>query len=712
MELIQIPGEPKPEEPRYFPRDLSWLSFNYRVLMEAKNQDLPLYERLKFIAIYSSNLDEFFKVRIAAIQSLFKVKKKKRAKWGIDPSVLLEKILKEVDKQQQELGEVFNDDIVPKLHEEGIRLLRRKPEEPPQIAFMNDFFNDELRPYLQPFILQKGKIDHFLRENGLYLALGLHNKVGNGSIIWEADQDQDYYFPPEITDYAMVQIPTHYFSRFLSLPITDTGLHSIMFLDDVMRYCIHEIFPGYEIINCHAIKVTRNADLMVEDEFSGDLVTKIAANLNKRKIGPPTRFLYDEAMPKQMLRFLRDTFGVSKKELIPGGRYHGMSDLFGFPNPLSPQLETEPLPPLPYQPFEDLLDLFPAIRERDHLLHFPYHSYDYFIRFLNRAAIDPKVTHLKTTQYRVAAESAIVGALIRAAQNGKDVTVFVEIKARFDEERNIKTAQAMEEAGVRIIYSLPGLKVHAKVALVLRKQDKTTKGYAFLSTGNFNEKTAQIYADHGLFTADTTIIKDLENMFEFLQDTSNKDYTFEKLLVAQFNLKERFIDMIEREIMHKEAGKKAYILVKLNGLEDKSMIDKLYEASQAGVKVDLIVRGICCIRPGVPGLSENIRVVRLVDRFLEHARVFHFHNDGEEDLYLASADWMRRNLERRVETGFPITDKKLKSEVRRILELQLSDNVKAVRLNADMENIPVREDAAPIQAQIDTYRFVEEGILG
>ena len=343
MENSQIPDDLQREEHRFYPRDLSWLSFNYRVLMEAQNPELPLYERLKFVAIYSSNLDEFFRVRVAAIQSLFKVKRKKREKWGLDPSKLLEKILHEVDRQQQKLGDLFNEDLVPQLRHEGIRLLRRKPEEPAQVEAMDEFFDLKLRPYLQPFLLQKGKIDYFLRENSLYLALGLQNLSGNGSIIWE--DDKDYYFPQDITDYAVVQVPTHYVGRFMSLPKSDTGLHCVMFMDDVMRYCLHKIFPGYQIKECHAIKVTRNADLMIEDEFSGDLVDKIAANLEKRQIGPPTRFLYDEEMPKPMLRFLRDTFEVSKKELIPGGRYHSMSDFFGFPNPFSPKLEIEPLPP-------------------------------------------------------------------------------------------------------------------------------------------------------------------------------------------------------------------------------------------------------------------------------------------------------------------------------------------------------------------------------
>lgn len=705
MDDTQIPNDLQKEEHRFYPRDLSWLSFNYRVLMEAQNPELPLYERMKFVAIYSSNLDEFFRVRVAAIQSLFKVKKKKRQKWGLDPSSLLEKILHEVDRQQQKLGDLFNEDLVPQLKEEGIRLLRRKPEELEQVEAMDDFFELKLRPYLQPFLLQKGKIDHFLRENSLYLALGLQNLAGNGSIVWE--NDKDYYFPQDITDYAVVQIPTHYVGRFVSLPKSSDGLHSIMFIDDVMRYSLHRIFPGYEIKECHAIKVTRNADLMIEDEFSGDLVSKIASNLEKRHVGPPTRFLYDEEMPKPMLRFLRDTFEVGKKELIPGGRYHSMSDFFGFPNPFSPKLEFDPLPPLSYASFEGELDLFPIIAERDHLLHFPYHSYDYFVRFLNRAAIDPTVSRIMTTQYRVASESAIVAALIRAAEAGKDVTVFVEIKARFDEERNLQTAQAMEDAGVRIIYSLPGLKVHAKVALVLRDEEAGERGYAFLSTGNFNEKTARIYADHGMFTADPVIIQDLKTMFEFLKDTTNKNHSFNKLLVAQFNLRETFIEKIDREIAHQHLGKQGRILVKLNGLEDKIMINKLYEASQAGVDIDLIVRGICCLRPGVPGLSENIRVTRIVDRFLEHARIFYFYNDGEDDLHLASADWMTRNLERRVETGFPISDPVLKKQVLDILNLQLADNEKAVRLSSEIENIPVDTDAPPVRAQIATYDYVK-----
>ena len=416
-------------------------------------------------------------------------------------------------------------------------------------------------------------------------------------------------------------------------------------------------------------------------------------------------------MPKNLLRYLRDTFSLAKEDLLAGGKYHNFSDFFRFPNPLAPELEGKAYPPLPHMELESRTSMLDAISEKDYMVHFPYQSYDYVIRFLTEAANDPNVEAIHATQYRVAANSAVVNAMILAAQNGKKVSVFVELKARFDEALNLHSAEEMERAGVKIIYSFPGLKVHAKTALVIRKEGKDTKGYAFLSTGNFNEKTAKIYADHGFFTSDNEIITDLKGVFEHLEGRGQSKPDFKHLLVAQFNMRPDLEKFIDREIEHAKAGKKAKILVKLNNLEDKKMIRKLYEASNAGVKITMIVRGICCLRPGVPGLSENITITRLVDQFLEHARVFIFHNQGEDALYMGSADWMKRNLSRRIEVVFPIKDKNLKKEVIKIIDLQLEDNVKAVTLDKDLINTSVKNDKPKVRAQIDAYELIKAGKL-
>lgn len=693
---------------RFFNRDLSWLSFNYRVLLEARDPSLPLYERIKFLAIYASNLDEFFKVRIASIQSLQLMKKKKRKQLSYLPSTLLQEVNEEVNRQLDEFGQIFTKTILPELQQEGIYLLQDKPQLPEHIAFAQNYFEQEVMPMLHPELLAKGQIKHFLRDDSIYLAVQLKPNQVAGK---EAFTLTKVPYAPIMaeTDYALVQIPTHYFPRFVELPQHEDK-HYFMFLDDVIRYHLPHIFPGYTVVNSYSIKLNRNADLLIEDEFKGNLVDKIRKSLVRRQTGFPSRFLYDTAMPEKLLQYLKETFVLRKRELLAGSRYHSFKDFFGFPNPLGERLQKKDCPPLPHQGLEARSSLFSAMRKQNWMLHFPYQTYDYVIRYLNQAAVDPKVIRIQTTQYRIASNSAIVNALIRAAQNGKDVSVFVELKARFDEASNLNSAKEMEAAGVKITYSIPGLKVHAKVALVTRVENEQEKRYAFLSTGNFNEKTARIYADHGFFTADRAITNELREVFRFLRDQNYQAPPFKKLLVAQFNMRDRFKEMIHREITHAQAGRKGYMLLKMNNLEDKKMMELLYEASQAGVEIVMIIRGICRLRPGVEGLSENIRVIRLVDQFLEHARVYTFHNDGQREIYLGSADWMTRNLSRRVEVIFPLEDTALQNEVMEILELQLADNTKASEITSDNKNLRIERkvDEAPVRMQTDYYAMLRE----
>lgn len=695
------------KEEKYFDRDLSWLSFNYRVLAEAQDPTLPLYERLKFLAIFSSNLEEFFRVRVAMIRSLLRLKKKKRREWGLEPERLLEIIYKEVESHQKLLGKIYREEILPGLTSFDIHLLEEAPSHPEHKRFINDFFDTEVLPNVHPVLLKKGRIVHFLRDRALYLAVGLGRKAKPG----------DEPSAPKRMEYALVQIPTHYFPRFVMLPSVDEQ-HTVMFLDDVVRYNLEKIFPGYIVENSFSVKLTRDADLQIEDEFTGDLVEKIRRSLRKRSVGLPSRVLYDAKMPEPMLKYLRENFDFGKDDLMPGARYHSFSDFFSFPNPVAPLLERDSWKPIRLAEMDGFSNIFQALDAKEYLLHFPYQSYDHVLSFLNQAAVDPAVKTIKTTQYRVANNSAIVNALVRAAQNGKEVTVFVELKARFDEDSNLRSAEEMQKAGVKIIYSFPIVKVHAKIALVTREIQTElgpqTKQYAFLSTGNFNEKTARLYADHGYFTHNQEIARELEEIFSHLEDRNYQPPPFQHLLVASLGMKDALVAKIDLEIANKQAGKRAHIILKLNNLEDPVMIDKLYEASQAGVQIDLIIRGICCLRPGLKGISENITITRIVDRYLEHARLLYFFQGGKEEIYLSSADWMRRNLNRRIEVGFPITDRKMKAELIHILQIQLSDNASAAIINKHLKNIrKERKDGMPeIRSQEVIYRLILNGKLG
>jgi polyphosphate kinase len=681
---------------RYMNRDISWLSFNSRVLEEAGEKRLPLYERLKFLAIYSSNLDEFYKVRVAYYRRMLKHPVEKSMEGRADPASVLSNILKIVDHQQNEFGRIFWKELVPELKRNHITLVQNRRLTKSQKEFASLYFSEQIIPYLQPILLLKGKVSPFLQDGAIYLAIKLFKRTKNPG----ADKKQK-------ARYAIVNIPSDRLRRFIELPVSNDK-HTIIFLDDLVRMNLEMLFPGYVIDASYSIKLSRDADLDITDEFTGDLAEKISRSLVKRKTGIPSRFLYDARIPDAFLKLLKDTFKLKRGDLVPGGMYHNFSDLFGFPNPAAPKFENKPLPPLPKADLGGYTSMLEAMKEKDWMLHFPYHAYDPVIRFLNEAAIDPKVKEIKATQYRVASDSAVVNALINARMNGKKVTVFVEVKARFDEHSNLHFAKLMKNAGIKIIYSIPGLKVHAKIALVLRKPAKgRNEAYAFLSTGNFNEKTAKIYADHGFFTCDNRITSELKSVFGYLEK-QNKKIELKHLLVAQFNLKKELTRKINREIRHAKEGKSAWMILKMNGLDNRKMIDKLYEASQQGVKVDLIIRGICCAIPGEP-FSKNITVTRIIDRYLEHARVFVFGNGGDPEIYMASADWMNRNLNRRIELCFPVFDEFIKKEVMDILQLQLRDNTKARHLDIEHNNVKIiSAEKSPVRAQTETYKLLSE----
>jgi len=680
----------KDERP-YFIRDISWLSFNYRVLQEARDPAVPLFERIKFLAIYSSNLDEFFRVRIAQQRNLVRVGKKTKKQLNFEPKQLLKTTLKIVNKQQEEFSEIFEEEIIQELKSHNINLLKRKKVNVEQKEFINSYFNDNLLPFVQPVLLIKRKIRPFLNNAALYLALWMKSK--------DKRDKEDHY--------AIIKIPSDHLPRFIQLP-SQHNQYDIIMLDDIVRDSAEWIFPGYNIIDSFSIKLTRDAELYIEDEFSGDLLQKIKKSLNKRNVGPASRLVYDRSMPEHLLHFLRDTFELEDYDLLPEGRYHNNFDFFKFPNFGMQHLTNTPMPPLPYEELENVVNIFTAIKKKDHLIFPPFQSYESVIRFFETAARDPKVTHIKIVQYRVARVSRIMKALMNAVKAGKQVTVFIEVKARFDEIANLEWGEKLEAAGVNVHYSFPGVKVHSKLALVSRQEAQGNTFYSYLSTGNFHEDTAKIYSDFGVFTADTRITKEVARVFSFLETVKAPRYDFKHLLVGQFNLRQDLVRFIEEEIKQAKAGRPSGITLKMNSLQDKRMIDKLYEASQAGVKIKMIIRGICCLVPGVKGFSENIHVISIVDRFLEHARVFIFHNQGNERIYLSSADWMVRNLSYRIETVFPVYDDEIRKRIQTYIDIQFSDNVKARIIDEKDSNSYWKNSSdLAVRSQVETYYYIK-----
>ena len=684
---------------KYFKRDISWLSFNYRVLLEAEDETLPIYERIKFLSIYSSNLEEFYEIRVAEHRGVI-MKKNFTEESGAEAEETLAEITEEVNRQQREYYRIFSK-VLQELNRQDIYLYQDSRPEPFHEEYVHNFFNEEVFPFLSPVMIQAGDIRTFIRDRRLYLVIRM---VKKSKRMAEPDYVPDYY-------YALMKIPYAKVPRFIELP-THEGKHYIMFIDDIIRANLSSIFPGYVVESCYSIKISRDADIYLDDEKGGNIVENIRKKVKKRKIGALSRFMYDSNMPDDFLAFICNAFGITTDDLVLGGRYNNLQDLIKLPNPRGKELEQQVPSPMRVPFLDEMGSVFRAVKKRDILLHFPYQSFDYLIRFLMEAAFDPKVDEIKITQYRVAENSAVINTLISAAQNGKKVTVFVELKARFDEENNMSTAERMEQAGIRIIYSIPGLKVHAKVAVILRKDTEDgckRRDFAYLSTGNFNEKTARIYSDMALLTSNAELITDINKVFAVLEGKLAGP-TFRHLLVARFNMVPELTRMIHREIEHVKAGRKGRIVLKMNGLHDQNMINELYNASENGVEIDLIVRGICCLVPNRP-FSANIRVTRIVDMFLEHSRIWYFYNDGEEELFLTSADWMRRNLNRRIETAFPILNAEIKRNIIDILNIQLQDNVKACLIDEHLHN-NFKRDGNPVKvrAQLAVYEYLKNKI--
>ena len=692
--------KPAAAKPELLNRELSWLAFNRRVLQEAQNPQVPLLERLKFMAIFSSNLDEYFKVRVATLRRLVKLKKKTRAKLSEDPAGQLKNLLEEVGRQQQEFGETFRNGLLPALREQHIHLVSEHDLSDEQRKWVQQYFEQHVQDLLSPVILDDNLHHLFLKDQTVYLTFHLTEPEAGGKKKKHDDTER----------VMVMELPTkRHGGRFVQLP-ADGDERYVMFLDDVIRCCAHALFPRFQKVQVHAVKLSRDAELDIQEEVSGNLMLKIKSSLQKRETGFPARLLYDPAMPKAVLKAMMQKTGIGKDELVEGSRYHNFRDFFGFPDLGLTHLVYEPHPPLPHPTLPRTGKILPAIAERDHLLNLPYQSFDYVTRLITEAAHDPQVSGISITLYRVSSKSEVAKALLKAVKAGKQVTVVVELKARFDEESNMYWAEKLQKAGADVIYGIPELKVHSKLLLITRAEEGHNRLYAYLSTGNFNEVTSNIYADHGLFTSDPRLTSEVNEVFRYFHDRLDKTGQFEHLLVAPFELREKLNGLIDAEIKRAKKGEDAYIILKLNALQDERMILKLYEASTAGVRVELLIRGISCLIPGRAGQSENITQRAIVDRYLEHARIYVFGNGGDEKVYVGSSDWMARNLDRRVEVAFPILDPKLRAEVRHLLDLQRQDSVKT----RDWQNnfvgptTEVAAKAAAVRAQFDTYAWLKK----
>jgi polyphosphate kinase len=676
---------------KYYHRDLSWLRFNHRVLQEVADKRNPLYERIKFMAIFSSNLDEFFRVRVSDIRQVKDLDKALRKKLVSKPNRVLAEIKVQVDLLQEEFGQIFQNEIIPDLKKEGIHLIKYKDFSEAQKKVAKDYFESNL----------KSKIDF---KNSIFST--------KDSVFVE---NESSYITASISKdkFQVVQIPKDEprFFVFPSLhagkrsqPTIENEAHYITFIDDIIKYNLYRTQPELDL-SYYAIKISRDAELYIEDEFSGNLMEKIKASLPMRETGQATRVLIDRRMPESFQKILKKALDVTNVDVVLGGSYHNFKDFFNFPNPTNKNFYFEEFPPLDHPVTSKFNSMFEAIDTKDQLAHYPYQSFEPVIKLLEEAAEDPKVTTIKMTLYRVAEESRLNNAIARAAKNGKKVIVFIEVKARFDEKNNLKWGEIFKENGAQVIYSYPGIKVHSKIIYIERQVDEVIKPYCYIGTGNFNENTATLYTDFGLMTNNKKITEDLNKLFLVLEGIFIVPKA-KKLLISPFNMRNKFVSLVEREIHLAQAGKEAYMILKMNSLEDKKMIKLLYEASNKGVKIKLLVRGMCSLVPGIKGQSKNIKVTSILDRFLEHGRIYIFGNGGDEKMYIGSADWMTRNLSHRIEVVTPVLNPENFKIIRDVIDIEMADNVKARIIDADQKNEYVKAGKKPeIRSQYEIYEY-------
>lgn len=671
-------------------RELSWLYFNERVLQEATDETVPLIERIKFLSIFSSNLEEFYRVRVATMTRLSNLNDKAKELLGFNPKKVLNEIKNIVVKQERKFEQLFQATLINELAQNRIFILNDTQLNVARGEFVKEHFRDKILSNLVPIMIDMEKPFPELKDRYLYFFVRLKKKTGK--------KDEKY---------ALIELPPD-LPRFLVLPETN-GLKFIILAEDIIKYCLDDIFYvfKYDEMDAYSMQLTRDAELDIDKNVSDKFIDELKTSLDKRKKGKPMRLLYDTEMPFDMLGVLVAKMKIEAESLIPGNRYHKFGDFIRFPNVGDKSLEYPANVPLKVFGLHRTQSIFNKLAERDYLVNLPYQSYDYIILFLREAAIDPKVTAINITLYRLAENSRVINALINAAKNGKKVNCLVELKARFDERANIFWTNRLEEEGVHVNYGLTDYKVHSKICLVTRIEKGRPVYYANLATGNFNEKTAKLYCDHSIFTAKKEITHDLIKLFAALNKRTVAT-GFKYLIVSPLESRTKFYTLIDREIKIAKSGKPAYLIFKVNSLADEGIVEKLYDASNAGVKIKLIVRGICCLVPGVKDFSENITVISIIDKFLEHARVFIFGNNGKEEMFLSSADLMSRNFEHRVEVGFPVLDEDVKQEIRDIIDFQLQDNVKA-RDITHLNNNKYHKNrlSTKVRAQVQTYNYLK-----
>ncbi len=673
---------------RFINRELSWLSFNARVLQEADDPDVPLLERLRFLGIFSNNLDEFYRVRVATHQRMIAAGIKSK-KIG-HPKKVLQQIQKRVVRLRERFDKVFSQ-VLRELQKENIYILNEKELDERQTQAVLRYFQEKVRPRLVPIMLSSQPGFPYLKNQVIYLAVHM----------WQSGKS-------EKEGYALIEVPSGLLPRFIPLP--SGGLKKcIIMLDDVIRIGLGDIFAilEYDRFAAYTIKMTRDAEFDISEDITKSFYEKIAKSIKQREKGAIVRFVYDREMPEALLEFIMKRIKMTSREnLISGGRYHNARDFIGFPDMGLKHLTYTPVEALPHPAIKPRKSIFDSIRQKDILLCYPYQSYSPVIDFLREAAIDPKVKSIKITLYRVAKNSSVINALINARRNGKDVTAVFELQARFDEEANIHWASALADEGAHILDGVPGLKVHAKLCQVTRVENEKEKLYSYISTGNFNEATARIYSDHGLFTAHRQINNEVNKVFSFLEN-NYKTTTYKHLLVSPFFMRNRLKKLIKNEIKNAQAGERAEIILKLNNLVDTGMINLLYSASQAGVSIKLLIRGICSLIPGVEGMSENIEAYAIVDKYLEHSRILYFYAGGQNLMFLSSADWMIRNLDNRIEVATPVYDPDIKEELRTYLRFQLRDNQKTRLLNDQEANYYKQEQREKAhRTQVEYYNYL------
>ncbi|MEO1029899.1 MAG: polyphosphate kinase 1 [Bacteroidota bacterium] len=660
----------------YFNRDLSWLSFNERVLQEAEDKSNTLNERLNFLAIFSSNLDEFYRVRVSKLREFRKLQKDSSIQFKEKPKRIIKQIQAKVDQLQKKFGHIYRNKLLRELNEEGVVLIEATDYSVEEKEFSKNIFLSDIRPYVKVYDLIEETDFDFIKDKSLYFFASTEDRA------------------------LLISIPTEACRRFVEFPKKEGQLH-ITFLDEIIRDNIQQILPGYNPKGLYSIKITRDGELYYEED-DGELINLIKQSLKDRDFGVPTRILYDSKMPRTYIKRLRELLDLKKTDLMPGGRYHNFSDFFQFPD-IEKRIGSSSEDQFPHHILSKADGIMDSIVAADQLLSFPYQNYDPVIRLIEEASQRTEVHSIYITLYRVSKTSQVAHNLLKCLANHKDVTVFIEAKARFDEENNIDWGEKLQQMGAKVLYSMPDLKVHSKILLI----KTTNKDIAYIGTGNFNEKSAKIYSDFALLTVDQSITKDLDEVFKFLLDTSYEPSP-NAIWMSPFSTRNELYQRIDNEIKIAKAGGGGFLFFKMNSLEDKGIINKLYEASRFGVNIQLLVRGICCLRAGVPGLSETIKVISIVGKYLEHARVYVFGNNGANDMFIGSADCMERNLDRRVEVLVPIKDQKLKQIIDTCINLQWQDNTKARIIDENQINHYQRDGKAQINSQLDFKDYLGE----